>query len=66
LVASPHDASILYLPIHGDVTTPYKCKGKEERGSEVYNIKIGSWPKGTTPVMVRVSYVCWKFVLFNL
>jgi hypothetical protein len=44
-----------------------KCKGKEEKGSEVYNIWTGSWPKGTTPVMlVRVSYVCWKFILFNL
>jgi hypothetical protein len=31
---------------------PGKCKGKEERGNEVYNIWIGSWPKGTTPVML--------------
>jgi len=31
---------------------PNKCKGKEERGSEVYNIWIGSWPKGTTLVML--------------
>jgi hypothetical protein len=29
-----------------------KCKGKEERGSDVYNIWIGSWPKGTTPMML--------------
>ncbi len=33
-----------------------KCKGKEERGSEVYNIWIGSWPKGTTPVMLDVVF----------
>jgi hypothetical protein len=44
-----------------------KYKGKEERGSEVYNIWTGSRPKGTTPMMLlKVSYVCCKFILFNL
>jgi hypothetical protein len=31
---------------------PNKCKGKEERGNEVYIIWIGSLPKGTTLVML--------------
>jgi hypothetical protein len=43
LAASPPDVSLLYLPVCGDVNTLDKCKGKEERGSEVYNIWIGSW-----------------------
>jgi hypothetical protein len=46
----------MYLPICGDVSTPNKCKGKEEKGSEVYNIWIGSWPKRIT------SDVGWNFL----
>jgi hypothetical protein len=33
----------------------------------VYNICTSFWPKKTTPMMmVRVSCVYWKFILFNL
>jgi hypothetical protein len=47
----------------GMSTLPNKCKGKEERGSEVYNIWIGSWPKGTTPMMlVGIFCVFIQFV----
>ncbi len=59
-----HYYTFLYV---GMLAPPNKCKGKEERGNEVYNIWISSWPKGTTPMMlVGISCVCWKFILYNL
>ncbi len=59
-----HYYTFLYV---GMSPPPNKCKGKEEKGSEVYNIWTGSWPKRTTPVMlVGISCVCWVFILFNL
>ncbi len=47
----------------GMCTPPNKCKSKEGNNNEVYTIWIGSWPKGTTPMMLaRIFYVC----LYNL
>jgi hypothetical protein len=34
-----------------------KYKGKEKKGNEIYNIWIGSWPKGTTLLML-VGFFC--------
>jgi hypothetical protein len=59
-----HYSTFLYV---GMSPPSDKCKGKEEKNSEVYSIWTCSWPKGTTLVMlVGVSCVCWKFILFNL
>ncbi len=50
-----HYCTFLYV---GMSPPPNKCKGKEEKGSDVYNIWINSWSKGTTPMMLVGVFLC--------